>query len=143
MLRQAVVTLSSMNPAPYTVNTVSRNAVFVFDAGQPVFELIDPDGRHWVMQTWSQVVDPALACEDLAGLADRLNLPDGWSYRPRLLDRAPAGRHHHSGRPGSPGRPDQQLLAGALMLQVLTQVRLGVDGPRRARRLLPVTSVRM
>src|ERR1700751_2688239 len=30
MLRQATVQLSSMNPAPYTVNKVSRNTVFVF-----------------------------------------------------------------------------------------------------------------
>jgi len=33
---------------------VSRNTVFVFDAGRPVFELTDPEGRHWVMQTWSE-----------------------------------------------------------------------------------------
>jgi hypothetical protein len=38
------------------------------------------------MQTWSQVVDPALAYEDLARLAGRLRLPDGWSYRTRVLD---------------------------------------------------------
>lgn len=86
MYRQAVVTLSSMNPAPYVANTVARNAVFVFDAGQPVFELHDPDGGRWVMQTWSQIVDPALGYDDLPELAGRLNLPDGWSYRSRTLD---------------------------------------------------------
>ena len=88
MIRQATVLLTSMNPAPYLPNTVQRNAAFVFDSGEPVFELIDPDGRHWVMQTWSQVADPTLAYEDLAGLAGRLNLPDGWSYRARVLDEA-------------------------------------------------------
>jgi hypothetical protein len=85
MLRQATVQLSSMNPAPYTVNKVSRNTVFVFDAGRPVFELIDPEGRHWVMQTWSQTVDPTLSLDDLPGLAGRLNLPSGWSYQSRTL----------------------------------------------------------
>ncbi|KGI68654.1 hypothetical protein MJO55_15825 [Mycolicibacterium rufum] len=85
MYRQAVVTLSSMNPAPYVANTVARNAVFVFDAGQPVFELLDPEGGQWVMQTWSQIVDPALGYDDLPHLADRLTLPDGWSYRARTL----------------------------------------------------------
>ncbi len=88
MIRQATVSLTSMKPAPYLPNTVERNAVFVFDSGEPVFELVDPDGSHWVMQTWSQVVDPALAYEDLAGLAGRLRLPDGWSYRTRVLDEA-------------------------------------------------------
>lgn len=85
MIRQAEVALSSMNPGPYTVNEVDRHAVFVFDAGEQIYELIDPDGRRWVMQTWSQVADPALSREDLAGLAGRLNLAPGWSYQPRVL----------------------------------------------------------
>lgn len=58
MLQQATVLLSSMNPAPYTVSQVSRNTVFVFNAGEEVYELQDPKGQRWVMQTWSQVVDP-------------------------------------------------------------------------------------
>ena len=61
MIQQATVLLSSMNPAPYTVNRVSRNTVFVFNAGEEVYELIDPQGRRWVMQTWSQVADPNLS----------------------------------------------------------------------------------
>jgi hypothetical protein len=85
MIRQAIVLLSSMNPAPYTVNQVSRNTVFVFNAGEEVYELIDPDGKRWVMQTWSQVADPNLSRADLPGLASRLNLPDGWTYQPRVL----------------------------------------------------------
>ncbi|CAA0136836.1 Uncharacterised protein [Mycolicibacterium vanbaalenii] len=86
MIRQATVALTSMNPAPYLANTVARNAVFVYDAGEPVFELVDPQGRTWVMQTWSQVVDPELSYEDLAGLGARLRLPEGWSYRSHDLD---------------------------------------------------------
>jgi hypothetical protein len=85
MIQQAIVLLSSMNPAPYTVNQVSRNTVFVFDAGEEIYELIDPDRRRWVMQTWSQVADPNLKREDLPGLADRLDLPEGWTYQPRVL----------------------------------------------------------
>jgi len=74
MLRQATVLLSSMNPAPYTVNEVDRKAVFVFDAGQPVYELHDPDGRTWVMQTYRTTVEPGA-------------LPQGWRYGSRTLDR--------------------------------------------------------
>ena len=85
MIQQATVALSSMNPAPYTVNEVSRNTVFVFNAGEEVYELIDPDGRRWVMQTWSQVADPNLSRADLPGLASRLDLPEGWTYQPRVL----------------------------------------------------------
>jgi hypothetical protein len=85
MIQQAIVLLSSMNPAPYTVNQVNRNTVFVFNAGEEVYELIDPRRQRWVMQTWSQVVDPNLSRADLPGLASRLNLPDGWTYQPRKL----------------------------------------------------------
>jgi len=85
MIQQATVLLSSMNPAPFTANRVSRHTVFVFNAGEEVYELIDARGRRWVMQTWSQIADPNLKREDLPGLASRLDLPDGWSYQPRVL----------------------------------------------------------
>ena len=83
MIRQATVELSSMNPAPYLVNTVDRKAVFTFDAGREIYELIDPDNRRWVMQTYSQTVDKALARNDLAALGNRLSLPAGWTYQAR------------------------------------------------------------
>lgn len=85
MIRQATVKLSSMSPAPYTVNQVDRRAVFTFGAGRPVFELVDPQGQRWVMQTWSQVVDKNLTLEDLADLSARLQLPAGWRYETRTL----------------------------------------------------------
>lgn len=85
MLQQATVELSSMNPAPFSVNKVNRRTVFVFDAGRPIFELIDPQGQRWVMQSWSQIVDPTLSLPDLPELADRLQLPDGWRYQASTL----------------------------------------------------------
>jgi len=85
MIEQATVQLSSNNPQPYSVNKVDRRAVFIFGAGRPVFELVDPDGQRWVMQTWSQVVDKSLTLDDLAGLASRLNPPSGWRYETRTL----------------------------------------------------------
>lgn len=83
MRKQATVQLSSMDPAPYQPNRVNRKALFTFDAGREIYELIDEDGRHWVMQTWSQTVDPTLSLADLPGLASRLSLPAGWRYEPR------------------------------------------------------------
>lgn len=85
MIEQATVQLSSNDPQPYSVNTVDRRAAFTFGAGRPVFELVDPDGRRWVMQTYSQVVDKNLTLDDLAGLGSRLALPDGWRYESRTL----------------------------------------------------------
>lgn len=85
MIKQATVQLTSMNPAPYLANEVSRNTVFVFNAGEEIYELVDPDGHRWVMQTWSQVADPNLSRADLPGLAGRLDVPAGWTYGPRVL----------------------------------------------------------
>lgn len=85
MIQQATVLLSSMNPAPYVPNKVNRHTVFVFNAGEQIYELIDPQAQHWVMQTLSQVADPNLSQADLPRLADRLDLPAGWTYQPRVL----------------------------------------------------------
>jgi hypothetical protein len=86
MQLQATVLLTAMNPAPYTANQVNRHTVFTFDTGEEVYELQDPAYRRWVMQTWSQIVDPNLSRADLRGLGERLNLPDGWTYQSRVLD---------------------------------------------------------
>ena len=85
MIEQATVQLSSSNPQPYSVNRVDRRAVFTFDAGRPVFELVDADGQRWVMQTFSQIVEKNLTLKDLAGLGSRLTLPAGWRYETRTL----------------------------------------------------------
>jgi len=83
MYRQATVELTSMNPAPYQPNRVDRKAVFIFGTDHQVYELVDPDGRCWIMQTYSQTVDPALTLDDLPRLSARLSLPAGWTYRAR------------------------------------------------------------
>ncbi|BBX07746.1 hypothetical protein [Mycolicibacterium aichiense] len=85
MIKQATVKLSSMNPAPYTVNHVDRRTVFNFDAGRPVFELVDPQGQRWVMQTYSKAVDRDLNLAALPTLSTRLDLPEGWRYETRTL----------------------------------------------------------
>ena len=111
MVLQAHVLLSGMNPAPYTANQVNRHTVFTFDAGEEVYELHDPALRRWVMQTWSQIVDPNLSRADLPGLGDRLDLPDGMDLPDPNADQPVAHRHHHPRRAGAAGRPDQQLFA--------------------------------
>ena len=85
MIEQATVALSSNIPQPYTENLVDRRAVFTFDAGRPVFELVDPDGRRWVMQTFSRIVEKNLTLEDLSALGSRLHPPAGWHYETRTL----------------------------------------------------------
>lgn len=55
-----------------------------FVANQPVFELVDPVGGVFVMQSYS-VQTSAQSQTDLATLGDRLTLPTGWTFRTRTL----------------------------------------------------------
>ena len=70
----------------YTTHEVDREAVFTFDAGQSVYELIAPDGTTYLMQTWATQNDPTRTEAALANLSSRLQLPAAWSYRSRNLD---------------------------------------------------------
>ena len=88
MYRQANVVIGTPADAstPYLIHAVDRSAIFTFDAGSTVYELHSPDGATYVMQTWSQTVDPSLSESDLAALGSRLRLPAGWTYSSRKLD---------------------------------------------------------
>ena len=66
---------------PTRATTIQRDTEYGYPAGRPVFILDDPDGSPWVMQAYSQIVDPTLTLADLAGLGARLKLPTGWKYR--------------------------------------------------------------
>ncbi|MHA7653641.1 hypothetical protein ACX9NE_28025 [Mycobacterium sp. ML4] len=70
---------------PYTPHAVNRQTVFTFDTGRQIYELVEPSGARWVMQTWSQQKDPALTEAALPALAPRLSLPAGWRYEMRTL----------------------------------------------------------
>lgn len=69
----------------YRAAPVARTTVWVYRAGSPVFELIAPSGEHYIMQSYSQIVDQSLSMTDLPSLEQKLELPKGWSYRSSLL----------------------------------------------------------
>jgi len=87
MIQRATVVVGNPIEAskPYTQNAVDRKTVFSFDTGRTVYELTTADGTKYVMQSWSQQVDPTLTEKDLATLGARLHLPAGWSYSSRTL----------------------------------------------------------
>jgi hypothetical protein len=87
MRRLALIDLGDdPSTSPYTDNHVHRGAVFFFDAGKPVYELVSPDGLVYVMQAYCLGVDPTTDETSLSTLGDRLDPPDGWTYRVRTLD---------------------------------------------------------
>jgi hypothetical protein len=69
----------------YTPNQVMRDTVFTYDAGKPVFELTDPNGNVYVMQSYAQIVDKTLTYKQLSSLASKLQLPTGWTYTTKTL----------------------------------------------------------
>ena len=51
-----------------------------------MYELVDPDGRAFVLQARCIGVDAQITEESLPTLGAQLSLPAGWSYRSRVLD---------------------------------------------------------
>ena len=70
----------------YVPNEVARDTVFTFNAGEPVFELTDPEGNVYMMQSFTTLEDPSLTFDGLATLGEKLQLPEGWSYSTRVLE---------------------------------------------------------
>ena len=70
----------------FSPNEVVRTTNFIYRAGSAVYELTSPAGEFYVMQSYAQIVNPALSMKDLPVLSEQLKLPAGWNYRSRVLD---------------------------------------------------------
>jgi len=86
---RAVITTDAGQPTVgdqfYVPNQVNRTTTFTYEAGQPVFELTDPDGNVYMMQSYAQIVDRNLSYKGLPDLGSTVDLPAGWSYASRTL----------------------------------------------------------
>ena len=70
----------------FTPNQITRTTNFVYKAGSPIYELTSPAGEIYVMQSYSQIVNPTLRMKDLSVLGEQLKLPAGWKYQSRILE---------------------------------------------------------
>ena len=70
----------------YSPNEITRTTNFIYKAGATVYELISPAGEAYVMQSYSQIVNPTLSIKDLSTLDQQLKMPAGWSYKSRVLE---------------------------------------------------------
>jgi hypothetical protein len=89
LVASVVVPLANGAPSqqPYHPTAVIRDNVFTWSRRHRVYELVDPDGHVYVMQTYSQIVDPRLGIAQLRKLGPQLKLPAGWRYRTRRISR--------------------------------------------------------
>ena len=71
---------------PYRPTRVDRDTVYTYLAGTKVYRLIDPQGKVYTMQSASRAVDADQTIDTLETLGDRLNLPEGWSFRVDTID---------------------------------------------------------
>ncbi len=86
MRRIAILSLGTdFSPGAYVERKVNRGAVFFWDAGKKVFELVNPQGVVYVMQALCISVDSNMSEQSLDTLGQRLSMPEGWSYRVRVL----------------------------------------------------------
>ncbi len=70
--------------AAYREHSVERTTTWVYKAGRRVYELINPQGDVYVMQSYSTQKSP-LSEASLAALGEQLKLLDGWHFRTRVL----------------------------------------------------------
>lgn len=68
----------------YKERKVRRNSVWIFNSQELVYELVSPDGKVYIMQSYSTEVKD-LNLESLKDLKSQLKLPKGWTFRARLL----------------------------------------------------------
>jgi hypothetical protein len=78
--------LASVRRTPYDERNVERDSTFVFWSGSEIYQLTSPEGAAYTMISYAQFVDASLTEADLAGLGERLDLPEGWTYESRVLD---------------------------------------------------------
>jgi hypothetical protein len=71
----------------YTPMAPSRHSKYEWLQGSQVYLLRDPNGRVWIMQAYTKLVDKTLTLADLPKLDSKLKLPPGWKYEVKTLDR--------------------------------------------------------
>ncbi|MEM9301716.1 MAG: haloalkane dehalogenase [Pseudomonadota bacterium] len=89
MAQQAQLTVTPTDVedrSAYTEASVARVNVFEQWAGTASYELVSDEGVRYVMYSTSQEIDPDLTIADLAGLGERLDLPEGWTWAARTLE---------------------------------------------------------
>lgn len=73
--------------APYEQHKVARHTTWVYDSAKPIYELIDPDGNVYVMQSYSIQKIPQTE-QSLSQLGSKLKLPKKWQFRTGVLNKA-------------------------------------------------------
>jgi hypothetical protein len=80
-------TAAELAQVPYTDRVIERDNTWRWQRRRRIYELVAPGGDVYVMQAYSQIKDRSLSIGKLRSLGRRLDLPQGWRYRSRVLRR--------------------------------------------------------
>ncbi len=69
---------------PYIEHQVYRRTTWVYQAGKPIYELISPKNKVYIMQSYSDEIVKQNATS-LANLGRTLHLPKGWLFKTGIL----------------------------------------------------------
>ena len=72
----------TIGEVPYVVNTVTRDTVYVFNKGLRVYELVAPNRKVYVAQSYTTAMNSKINVRNLRVIGKTQNqLPKGWSFR--------------------------------------------------------------
>jgi len=72
---------------PYAVGKIKRDTEWFYMKGKPAYLLRTPEGKVWVLQVFTKAKDPTLSMETLDQLDPKLQLPEGWKFEIKVLDK--------------------------------------------------------
>lgn len=70
----------------YSPNRVARDTVFQFFEGRRVYQLQSPEGKRYIMQSFTRAIVSDQQLDDLISLGDHLQLPPGWEFTTKVLE---------------------------------------------------------
>lgn len=72
---------------PWSVAKITRDTEWFFMRGKPAYLLRTPEGKVWVLQVYTKSVDKSISLETLDQLPGKLQLPEGWKFERKVLDK--------------------------------------------------------
>lgn len=89
MRRVATLRLPELAQSDFEPFVIERRTQWVYNKGRYIRELISPKGRRFVMQAYTQNIDPDLdeASLNRIGSNPLAAIPEGWTFRYRKLKR--------------------------------------------------------
>ena len=69
----------------YIENDIIRSNTWIFNAGNEIYKLVNPQGEEYIMQSYSRKIDNDQTIDDLSSLGSILNLPTDWSFGTEVI----------------------------------------------------------